>query len=75
MRYEDRILPLDALAARLAGKISDAAMAQACHPGFPDVAIAALAQKAGLLLLTCNLKHFQPLGVACVDPLIKLPQD
>ena len=72
--YEDRILPLDALAARLAGQISDAAMAQGCHPGFPDVAIAALAQKAGLLLLTCNLKHFQPLGVACVDPLIKLPQ-
>ena len=72
--YEDRILPLDALAARLAGQISDAAMAQGCHPGFPDVAIAALAQKAGLLLLTCNLKHFQTLGVACVDPLIKLPQ-
>ena len=73
--YDDRILPLDALAARLAGQISDAAMAQGCHPGFPDVAIAALAQKAGLLLLTCNLKHFQPLGVACADPLINLPQD
>ena len=72
--YDDRILPLDALAARLAGRISDAAIAQGCHPGFPDVAIAALAQKAGLLLLTCNLKHFQPLGVACVDPLIELPQ-
>ena len=73
--YDDRILPLDALAARLAGQISDAAMAQGCHPGFPDVAIAALAQKAGLYLLTCNLKHFQPLGVACADPLINLPQD
>ena len=72
--YQDRILPLDALAARLAGKISDAAIAQGSHPGFPDVAIAALAQNAGLLLLTCNLKHFQPLGVACADPLIKLPQ-
>lgn len=72
--YEDRILPLDALAARLAGQISDAAMAQGCHPGFPDVAIVALTKKAGLLLLTCNLEHFQPLGVACVDPLIALPQ-
>jgi len=72
--YGDRILPLDALAARLAGQLSDAAIAQGCHPGFADVAIAALAQKAGLLLLTCNLKHFQPLGVACVDPLIALPQ-
>lgn len=71
--YADRILPLDAQAARLAGKISDVAIAQGCHPGFADVAIAALAQHAGLLLLTRNLKHFQPLGVACADPLLALP--
>lgn len=73
--YTDRILPLDAQAARLAGQISDAAIAQGCHPGFADVAIAALAKNAGLLLLTCNLKHFQPLGVACADPLIALPSE
>ena len=73
--YTDRILPLDAHAARLAGQISDAAIAQGCHPGFADVAIAALAKNAGLLLLTCNLKHFQPLGVACADPLIELPSE
>ena len=73
--YTERILPLDAQAARLAGQISDAAIAQGCHPGFADVAIAALAQNAGLLLLTCNLKHFQPLGVACADPLIALPSE
>ena len=71
--YADRILPLDAQAARLAGQMSDAAIAQGRHPGFADVAIAALAQKAGLLLLTRNLKHFEPLGVACADPLIALP--
>lgn len=71
--YADRILPLDAHAARLAGQMSDAAVAQGYHPGFADVAIAALAQHAGLLLLTCNLKHFQPLGVACADPLMALP--
>ena len=71
--YADRILPLDAQAARLAGEISDAAIAQGRHPGFADVAIAALAQHAGLLLLTRNLKHFEPLGVACADPLIALP--
>ena len=73
--YTDRILPLDARAARLAGQISDAAIAQGCHPGFTDVAIAALARNADLLLLTCNLKHFQPLGVACADPLIQLPSE
>ena len=71
--YAHRILPLDAQAARLAGQISDAAIAQGRHPGFADVAIAALAQNAGLLLLTRNLKHFEPLGVACVDPLLALP--
>jgi toxin FitB len=71
--FADRILPLDAQAARLAGQISDAAMAQGRHPGFADVAIAALAQNAGLLLLTRNLKHFQPLGVNCADPLMPLP--
>jgi predicted nucleic acid-binding protein len=53
--------------------MSDAAIAKGRHPGFADVAIAALAQHAGLLLLTCNLKHFEPLGVACADPLITLP--
>ncbi len=72
--YADRILPLDAQVARLAGQISDAAIAQGRHPGFANVAVAALAQHAGLLLLTCNLKHFQPLGVACADPLIALPE-
>ena len=50
--YADRILPLDAQVARLAGQISDAAVAQGRHPGFADLAIAALAQNAGLLLLT-----------------------
>jgi hypothetical protein len=71
--YADRILPLDAQAARLAGDISDAAIARGRHPGFADVAIAALAQNAGMLLLTCNLKHFEPLGVVGVDPLVQLP--
>jgi len=73
--YADRILALDAPAARLAGQISDAAIAKGCHPGFADVAIAALAQHAGMLLLTRNLKHFEPLGVACADPLMALPQE
>ena len=72
--HADRILPLDAQAARLAGELSDAAVAQGRHPGFADVAIAALAKHAELLLLTRNLKHFEPLGIACVDPLVQLPR-
>lgn len=72
--FGDRILALDAPAARLAGQISDTAMAKGCHPGFADAAIAALAQHANLLLFTRNLKHFEPLGVACIDPLINPPE-
>lgn len=71
--YGERILPLDAKAAKLAGQMSDAAVAQGRHPGFPDVVIAALARQADLVLLTRNLKHFQPLGVDCLDPLVQLP--
>jgi len=71
--YADRILPLDGAAARVAGRISDAAVAQGRHPGFADVAIAAVAQHAQLLLLTRNLRHFEPLGLPCVDPFIALP--
>lgn len=73
--YTERILPLDAQVARLAGQMADAAIAQGCHLGFADVAIAALAQHADLLLLTCNVKHFLPLGVTCADPLIALPPE
>lgn len=71
--FGDRILPLDPPTARLAGQISDAAVAIGRHPGFADVAIAAMARQNSLLLLTRNLKHFQPLGVACADPFKKLP--
>ncbi|MBU1361968.1 MAG: PIN domain-containing protein [Gammaproteobacteria bacterium] len=71
--YGDRILPIDAAVARLAGGMSEAAMAKGRHPGFADVAIAATARHAGLLLLTCNLRHFEPLEVACADPTVGLP--
>lgn len=71
--YGERILALDASSARLAGQLSDQALAQGKHPGFADVAIAALSQHSGHLLLTRNLKHFQPLGILCVDPLATPP--
>jgi predicted nucleic acid-binding protein len=71
--FADRILPLDAQAARLAGQISGAATARGNHPGFADVAIAALALNANLLLLTVNIKHFQPIGANCANPFVRLP--
>ena len=71
--FGERILSLDPAVARLAGQMSDAAIAIGRHPGFADIAIAATAQHHQLTLLTRNLKHFQPLGVACADPFVRVP--
>ncbi|MBK6851169.1 MAG: PIN domain-containing protein [Burkholderiales bacterium] len=73
--HADHILPLASGTSLLAGQMADAAVASGCHPGFPDVAIAAIARHHGLLLLTANLRHFEPLGVACLNPLAALPVD
>lgn len=71
--FDDRILPLDHITAHQAGRMSDAALAIGRHPGFADIAIAAIAQQNSLCLLTRNLKHFEPLGIACADPFEKIP--
>ena len=71
--FGDRIESLDPIAARLAGQMSDAAIAKGRHPGFADVAIAAMALHKGHMLLTHNLKHFEPLGVPCCDPFVQTP--
>src|SRR5262249_39736738 len=67
--YADRVLPFDLAAARIAGELSDAAQAIGRHPGFADIAIAAIAKSRGLVVLTLNLRHFEPLGVDVLDPL------
>lgn len=68
-QFGDRLLPLDAPAACVAGRLADDAVARGVHPGFADVAIAAIARHSNLFVLTRNLKHFKPLGVPCADPL------
>ncbi len=73
--HADHILPLASGTSLAAGQMADAAVASGCHPGFPDVAIAAIARHHGLLLLTANLRHFEPLGVACLNPLAALPEN
>ena len=72
-RFGDRLLPMDARVARAAGQIADATIAAGRHPGYPDVYIAATAKVHDLLLLTRNMRHFQPLGIAIADPLAALP--
>lgn len=69
----DRVLSFDARAGRIAGAISDRALAAGRHPGFADVAIAAIALSHDLLVLTHNRKHFEALGVPFRDPVGQVP--
>ncbi|MES2193102.1 MAG: type II toxin-antitoxin system VapC family toxin [Pseudomonadota bacterium] len=71
--YGDRVLPFDVAAARIAGAISDRARGQGQMPGFADIMIAATAQHHGLTILSRNLRHFEPFGVAVIDPFTRLP--
>jgi toxin FitB len=71
--YDERVLPFDVRAARIAGALSDRARSKGHTPGFADVAIAATAKLRGLTVLTHNARHFEPLGVPVIDPFVRLP--
>jgi toxin FitB len=71
--YGDRILAFDAPTARIAGAMADRARGQGQAPGFADIVIAATAQHHRLTILSRNLRHFEPLGVAVIDPFTRLP--
>lgn len=71
--YGDRILAFDTAAARLAGELSDRARGQGHAPGFADIIIGATARQHALTILSRNVRHFEPLGVAVLDPFSKLP--
>src|SRR5260221_9403604 len=66
--YGDRVLAFDMAAARIAGAISDRARRRGQAPGFANIIIAATAQHRGLSILSRNVRHLAPLGVAVVDP-------
>lgn len=61
--YEDRILPVSTDVARLWGDLS----CRAKHDG-ADVLIAATALSRGLVVVTRNVRHFEPLGVKVINP-------
>ena len=73
--YGDRVLAFDIAAARVAGKLSDLARGNGLSPGFADIVIAATARAHGLIILTRNTRHFEPLGLATIDPFRALPTD
>jgi predicted nucleic acid-binding protein len=66
--YADRVVSFNVAAARVAGALSDAAQAAGRHPGFADIAIAAIAKSRELVVLTLNRRHFDPLGIAVLNP-------
>ena len=61
--YGDRILPVDVATARRWGQLS----ARIGHDG-PDLLIAAAAIEHGLTVVTRNVRHFEPTGVAVLNP-------
>jgi hypothetical protein len=63
LAYEQRILPVDLSIARRWGRLS----ATLGHGG-ADLMIAATALERGLTVVTRNLEHFQPTGVATLNP-------
>jgi len=71
--YGDRVLAFDAATARVAGAMADRARGRGQAPGLADIIVAATAQHHGLTILSRNLRHFRPLGVAVVDPFVNLP--
>ena len=61
--YDDQVLPVSADAARLRGRLS----ARLGHDGV-DLLIAATALTHSLTVVTRNVKHFVPAGVAVINP-------
>ena len=61
--FADRVLPFDLSAARIL-----AAYRVPAHAPFDDALIAAIAESAEMTIATRNTKHFEPLGVTCLNP-------
>jgi predicted nucleic acid-binding protein len=73
-QFGDRIIAFDREAAEIAGRMEADALAKGRHPGLADIIIAASAVRHRFILLTRNLRHFQPLGVEAFDPFERLPR-
>jgi toxin FitB len=65
LHYADRLLSVTPSIARRWGHLS----ATLGHDG-ADLLIAATALEHGLAVVTRNIKHFAPTGVACIDPFV-----
>ena len=66
--YPDRILAFNRPAALHVRELAREARHRGVAPGFADLTIAAIAREHGLMVVTRNLRHFAPMGVAAFDP-------
>ena len=71
--YDDRILPFDRGTTPFVAALSDLAQSRGRPTGLADIIVGAIAQQHGLTVLTRNLRHFAPLGVAAHDPFARPP--
>ena len=68
VRYESRILAVDAAVARHWGSLAGELARRGAPTSMADGLIAATAIRHGLRLATRNLADFKPFGVDLVDP-------
>jgi hypothetical protein len=61
--FSGRVLAFDLAAARIL-----ASYRVPEHAPYDDALIAATAQAANMTMVTRNTKHFEPLGIRCLDP-------
>ncbi|WP_159949907.1 type II toxin-antitoxin system VapC family toxin [Rhizobium sp. 18065] len=67
-QYADSILMVDTETALNAGRL-DGAMRAGGHNGqLADILIAATARVHGLIVVTANIRDFEPLGADCLSP-------
>ncbi len=66
--YDDKIIPLDASAAALAGQLEAKAISGGHDPGMADAIIAGIAKAHDLVIVTRNTKHFLPFGAGILSP-------
>ena len=66
--YGTKILGLDADTAAVSGRLEAAAVADGHNPGMADAIIAGIAQAHDLVVVTRNIRHFRPFGVAVSSP-------
>jgi predicted nucleic acid-binding protein len=66
--YDDKIIPLGASAAALAGRLEAKAISAGHDPGMADAIVAGIAKAHGLTIVTRNTKHFLPFGASTVSP-------